>query len=277
MGNGDGCLWALGAGCFWALAHLLLPIGRRRLVLGQLLGIWEAGKLPVMQLAHPHHASPPPATAPPPCSPPTVQVGGMCGEPQKPTPFMCLILKMLQIQPDKDIVVEFIKNDDFKYLRLLGGWWVLRWHGRHRQAHVLLGCCADVSMLWCRLLSHHHCPDLCLARRAGAFYMRLVGRSQDVYQYLEPLYNDYRKVRVRNLAGRQELTHVDEVSDGAGRGVGAGRGEGLGDSKTRRRSSWPHLAASTTGHPLLASALAPIFKSSSAKAARGNILLPPGI
>lgn len=30
---------------------------------------------------------------------------------------------------------------------------------------------------------------------AGAFYMRLVGRPLDVYQYLEPLYNDYRKVR----------------------------------------------------------------------------------
>ena len=44
----------------------------------------------------------------------------MFGEPAKPTPFMCLILKMLQIQPDKDIIVEFIKNDDFKYLRILG-------------------------------------------------------------------------------------------------------------------------------------------------------------
>ncbi len=30
---------------------------------------------------------------------------------------------------------------------------------------------------------------------AGAFYMRLVGRPLEVYQYLEPLYNDYRKVR----------------------------------------------------------------------------------
>jgi hypothetical protein len=29
---------------------------------------------------------------------------------------------------------------------------------------------------------------------AGAFYMRLVGRPLEVYQYLEPLYNDYRKV-----------------------------------------------------------------------------------
>lgn len=48
-------------------------------------------------------------------------VGGMIGEPQKPTEFMCLLLKMLQIQPDKEIVIEFIKNDDYKYVRLLGG------------------------------------------------------------------------------------------------------------------------------------------------------------
>jgi hypothetical protein len=47
-------------------------------------------------------------------------VGGMVGEPQKPTEFICLILKMLQIQPDKEIIIEFIKNDDYKYVRLLG-------------------------------------------------------------------------------------------------------------------------------------------------------------
>lgn len=60
---------------------------------------------------------------------------------------MCLVLKMLQIQPDKDIIIEFIKNEDYKYVRIL-----------------------------------------------GAFYLRLVGRPLEVYQYLEPLYNDYRKV-----------------------------------------------------------------------------------
>jgi hypothetical protein len=27
---------------------------------------------------------------------------------------------MLQIQPDKEIIIEFIKNDDYKYVRLLG-------------------------------------------------------------------------------------------------------------------------------------------------------------
>lgn len=38
----------------------------------------------------------------------------------KPTPFLCLLLKMLQIQPEKDIVVEFIRNENFKYVRALG-------------------------------------------------------------------------------------------------------------------------------------------------------------
>lgn len=47
-------------------------------------------------------------------------IGGMMGEPQKPSEFICLILKMLQIQPDKEIIIEFIKNDDYKYVRLLG-------------------------------------------------------------------------------------------------------------------------------------------------------------
>ena len=38
-------------------------------------------------------------------------------------------------------------------------------------------------------------------RILGAFYLRLVGKPTDVYQYLEPLYNDYRKLRRRNADG----------------------------------------------------------------------------
>lgn len=41
-------------------------------------------------------------------------LGGTYGGNRKPTPFMCLVMKMLQIQPDKEIVVEFIKNEDYK-------------------------------------------------------------------------------------------------------------------------------------------------------------------
>lgn len=44
-------------------------------------------------------------------------IGGTFGGSRKPTPFMCLVMKMLQIQPDKEIVVEFIKNEDYKFVQ----------------------------------------------------------------------------------------------------------------------------------------------------------------
>ena len=33
---------------------------------------------------------------------------------------MCLMLKLLQLQPEKEIIVEFIRNEDYKYVRVLG-------------------------------------------------------------------------------------------------------------------------------------------------------------
>ena len=74
--------------------------------------------------------------------------GGNYSANLKPTPFMCLLLKMLQLQPEMEIVEEYIRDADHKYLRLL-----------------------------------------------GAFYYRLVGIGADIYEKLEPLYQDYRKVR----------------------------------------------------------------------------------
>nr|CAD7438262.1 unnamed protein product [Timema bartmani] len=70
------------------------------------------------------------------------------------------------IQPEKDIVVEFIKNEEFKYVRAL-----------------------------------------------GATYMRLVGTSLDCYKYLEPLFNDSRKLRRQNRQGQFELVYIDEYID----------------------------------------------------------------
>lgn len=93
-------------------------------------------------------------------------IGGVYGGNIRPTPFLCLTLKMLQIQPEKDIVVEFIKNEEFKYVRAL-----------------------------------------------GAFYLRLTGSSLDCYKYLEPLYNDNRKLRHQNRQGQYEILHIDEYID----------------------------------------------------------------
>lgn len=93
-------------------------------------------------------------------------IGGVYGGNIKPTPFLCLVLKMLQIQPEKDIIIEFIKNEDLKYVRVL-----------------------------------------------GAYYLRLTGSAIDCYKYLEPLYNDNRKLRRQNRAGQYELIHMDEFID----------------------------------------------------------------
>ena len=41
-------------------------------------------------------------------------VGGVYGGFRKPTDFMCLMLKMLQIQPSQDIILEFINQTDYK-------------------------------------------------------------------------------------------------------------------------------------------------------------------
>lgn len=75
-----------------------------------------------------------------------------------------MILKLLQLQPELDIVIEFIRNEDFKYLRVL-----------------------------------------------GAFYMRLIGKPEDIFRHLEPLYEDYRKIAYRGMAGKVLIVSYQNV------------------------------------------------------------------
>ena len=56
-------------------------------------------------------------------------VGGAINDASKPAPFLCLLFKMLQINPDPAIVDELISSQDFKYLRVLGATY-LRLTGR---------------------------------------------------------------------------------------------------------------------------------------------------
>jgi pre-mRNA-splicing factor 38A len=50
-------------------------------------------------------------------------------------------------------------------------------------------------------------------RALGAFYLRLTGKAEEIYEYLEPLYNDYRKLSYRTAVG-WKLSHMDEFVDG---------------------------------------------------------------
>lgn len=41
-------------------------------------------------------------------------IGGVTGTSQRPTPFLCLAFKLLQLCPEREIVLEYLQNEDFK-------------------------------------------------------------------------------------------------------------------------------------------------------------------
>lgn len=65
---------------------------------------------------------------------------------------MCLLLRLLQLQPEKEILFEYLLAEEFKYLRAL-----------------------------------------------AVMYIRLTFRSMEVYELLEPLMKDYRRLRYRQV------------------------------------------------------------------------------
>lgn len=55
-------------------------------------------------------------------------IGGTYGTAQKPTPFLCLAFKLLQLTPEKEIILHYLEQEDFKYLRALAAFYIrLAW------------------------------------------------------------------------------------------------------------------------------------------------------
>ncbi|RLN90492.1 hypothetical protein BBJ28_00004156 [Nothophytophthora sp. Chile5] len=63
--------------------------------------------------------------------------GGTFGGNQQPTPFLCLLLKMLQLQPEIDVVRQFVQNEDYKYVTALGAVY-LRLVGKPTEIYSML-------------------------------------------------------------------------------------------------------------------------------------------
>ncbi|KAL0947250.1 hypothetical protein HGRIS_013371 [Hohenbuehelia grisea] len=91
-------------------------------------------------------------------------IGGVYGN-QRPTEYICLLQKLLQIQPEKEILLEYLQAEEFKYLRAL-----------------------------------------------AALYIRMTFAGVEVYEILEPLLKDFRKIRMRDMSG-YTLTFMDEFVD----------------------------------------------------------------
>ena len=53
-------------------------------------------------------------------------IGGTYGVGMKPTPFLCLVFKLLQLTPEKEIILEYLRagGEEFKYLRALAAFYV---------------------------------------------------------------------------------------------------------------------------------------------------------
>ena len=116
-------------------------------------------------------------------------VGGTYGSVGKPTPFLCLAFKLLQLVPDKQIILEYLnfvdqaEGDAEEEDEDLGGETEQRKIGEFKYLRVL-----------------------------AAFYIRLAWEPVEIYKTLEPLLADYRKLKRRTRDGFA-LTYVDQFID----------------------------------------------------------------
>ncbi|EEP78903.1 conserved hypothetical protein [Uncinocarpus reesii 1704] len=116
-------------------------------------------------------------------------IGGTYGANQKPTPFLCLAFKLLQLAPEKEVVLEYLNfhdpaadDDDVDEE---GG-----------DGAAVLKAVGDFKYL----------------RALAAFYIRLTFDPVEAYTVLEPLLSDYRKLKRRTKDGFV-LTYMDQFVD----------------------------------------------------------------
>ncbi|EYE98416.1 PRP38 family protein [Aspergillus ruber CBS 135680] len=110
-------------------------------------------------------------------------IGGTYGVSEKPTAFLCLAFKMLQLNPTRDIVLEYLNFSD-------------PGSDDEDQDNEVLQNRGDFKYL----------------RALAAFYVRLTFDAVDVYKTLEPLLLDYRKIK-RRVRDSFVLTYMDQFVD----------------------------------------------------------------
>ncbi|KAJ5146334.1 uncharacterized protein N7515_000898 [Penicillium bovifimosum] len=112
-------------------------------------------------------------------------IGGTYGVSEKPTPFLCLAFKLLQLGPDRDVILELLNFTDPGS----GG----------EDEEPESGVVKDRG-------------DFKYLRALAAFYVRLTFDAVDVYKTLEPLLLDYRKLK-RRVRDTFTLTYMDQFVD----------------------------------------------------------------
>lgn len=129
-------------------------------------------------------------------------IGGTTGITGKPTPFLCLAFKLLQLVPDKAIILEYLnfRGDEDEDENEDGDAGEDKKEDKEDNKEELdlnaAGKLGDFKYLRC----------------LAAFYIRLAWQPVEIYKTLEPLLTDYRKIK-RRLKDTFTLTHVDQFID----------------------------------------------------------------
>jgi pre-mRNA-splicing factor 38A len=117
-------------------------------------------------------------------------IGGTYGVAEKPTPFLCLAFKLLQLNPERDIILEYLNYTD---------------PGSDEETETGAEDQAQNGVVGQR-------GDFKYLRALAAFYVRLTFDPVDIYKTLEPLLLDYRKLK-RRVRDSFVLTYMDQFVD----------------------------------------------------------------
>lgn len=128
-------------------------------------------------------------------------VGGTYGGMGKPTPFLCLLFKLLQLVPDKEILLAYLNWKDIGDDE----------HDDDAKAEVKVEDELEDSKE-AEIMNTRTSGEFKYLRLLAAFYIRLTWEPVDIYKTLEPLLADFRKIKRRTKEGFA-LTHVDQFID----------------------------------------------------------------
>jgi pre-mRNA-splicing factor 38A len=133
-------------------------------------------------------------------------IGGTYGGVGKPTPFLCLLFKLLQLVPDKEVILTYLN------------WSASSQNGEENGAELEdrsngpAGNQDDNGEAVKADNSTAQEGAFKYLRVLAAFYIRLAWEPKEIYLTLEPLLADYRKIRRRTKDG-YALTFVDQFID----------------------------------------------------------------
>ena len=133
-------------------------------------------------------------------------IGGTYGGMGKPTPFLCLAFKLLQLVPEDEIILEYLnftgeeedEDEDSKE--------------EEEEREGQNGNRQENGMPSPAELKKRRKGSFKYLRALAAFYIRLAWHPVDIYKTLEPLLADYRKLKRRTKEG-YALTYMDQFVD----------------------------------------------------------------